>query len=140
MVICLQRGADLHMFQLMSLPLTVSCFSKIQIGFAFLVPAHLGSPRKRAVKCVCVCVCVLAVVLFELCCVNVTLYSFPVVTDHIAVRPVLISVGLTYFLLAHFTTMHACVCVVGLCVGHADAEQVIRLQDTSSECRRCRVG
>jgi len=32
-VICLQRDADLHMAQLMSLPLTVSCFSKIQIGF-----------------------------------------------------------------------------------------------------------
>ena len=56
-VICLEWGADLHMFQLMSLPLTVSCFSKIQIGFAFLVPAHLGSPGKRAVKPVwCVCV------------------------------------------------------------------------------------
>jgi len=40
----------LHMAQLMPLPLTVSCFSKIQIGFTFLVPAHLGSPRKRAVK------------------------------------------------------------------------------------------
>ena len=37
------------------LPLTVSCFSKIQIGFTFLVPAHLGSSRKRAVKRVCVC-------------------------------------------------------------------------------------
>ena len=58
MVICLERGADLHMFQLMPLPLTVSCFSKIQIGFAFLVLAHLGSPGKRAVKRVCVCVCV----------------------------------------------------------------------------------
>jgi len=44
----------LHMAQLMPLPLTVSCFSKIQIGFAFLVPAHPGSPRKRAVKRVCV--------------------------------------------------------------------------------------
>ena len=55
MVICLQRDADLHMVQLMPLPLTVSCFSKIQIGFTFLVPAHLGSPRKRAVKRVCVC-------------------------------------------------------------------------------------
>ena len=55
MVICLERGADLHMIQLMPLPLTVSCFSKIQIGFAFLVPAHLGSPRKMAVKRVCVC-------------------------------------------------------------------------------------
>ena len=41
----------------MPLPLTVSCFSKIQIGFTFLVPAHLGSPGKRAVKRVCVCVC-----------------------------------------------------------------------------------
>ena len=55
MVICLQRDADLHMVQLMPLSLTVSCFSKIQIGFTFLVPAHLGSPRKRAVKRVCVC-------------------------------------------------------------------------------------
>ena len=50
MVIYLERGADLHMAQLMRLPLTVSCFSKIQIGFTFLVPAHLGSPEKKAVK------------------------------------------------------------------------------------------
>ena len=57
MVICLERGADLHMAQLMPLPLTVSCFSKIQIVFTFLVPAHLGSPGKRAIKRVCVCVC-----------------------------------------------------------------------------------
>ena len=42
MVICLERGADLHMAQLMPLPLTASCFSKIQIGFTFLVPAHLA--------------------------------------------------------------------------------------------------
>ena len=42
--------------QLMPLQLTVSCFSEIQIGFAFLVPAHQGSPGQRAVKCVCVCV------------------------------------------------------------------------------------
>jgi len=54
MVICLERGADLHMAQLMPLPLTVSCFSEIQIGYIFLVPAHLGSPGKRAVKWVCV--------------------------------------------------------------------------------------
>ena len=53
-VVCLELGADLHVAQLMSLPLTVSCFSKIQIGFTFLVPAHLGSPRQRAVKRVCV--------------------------------------------------------------------------------------
>ena len=57
MVICLERGADFHMFQLMPLPLTISCFSKIQLGFTFLVPAHPGSPGKRAVKNVCVCVC-----------------------------------------------------------------------------------
>jgi len=54
MVICLERDADLHMAQLMPLSLTVSCFSKIQIGFTFLVPAHPGSPEKRAVKWVCV--------------------------------------------------------------------------------------
>ena len=54
MVICLERGADLHVAQRMPLPLTVSCFSKIQIGFTFLVPAHLGSPGQRAVKWVCV--------------------------------------------------------------------------------------
>jgi len=53
-VICLERGADLHMAQLMPLPLTVSCFSKIQIGFAFLVPAHPDSPGKMAVKRMCV--------------------------------------------------------------------------------------
>jgi len=55
-VICLERVADLHMAQLMSLLLTVSCFSKIEIGFTFLVPAYLGSSGKRAVKWVCVCV------------------------------------------------------------------------------------
>jgi len=56
MVICLERGADLHTAQLMPLPLTVSCSSKIQIGLTFLVPADLGSPGQRAVKGVCVCV------------------------------------------------------------------------------------
>ena len=48
MIICLERGADLQMAQLMPLPLTVSCFS------TFLVPAHPGSPGKRAVKRMCV--------------------------------------------------------------------------------------
>jgi len=46
-VICLEQGADMHMAQLMPLPLTVSCFSKIQIGFTFLVLAYLGSPGKK---------------------------------------------------------------------------------------------
>jgi len=50
MVICLERGADLHMAQLMPLPLTVSCFGKIQIGFTFLLPAHLGSPGQTVIK------------------------------------------------------------------------------------------
>jgi len=55
-VICLERGADLHMAQLMPLPLTVSCFSKIQIGFTFLVPAYPGSPEKMPLNgCVWVC-------------------------------------------------------------------------------------
>ena len=48
----------MHMAQLMPLPLTVSCSSKIQTGFTFLVPAHPGSPGQGAVKQVCVCVCV----------------------------------------------------------------------------------
>jgi len=66
-VICLERGAVLHMFQLMPLPLTVSCFSKIQIGFTFLVPAHTGNPGQRAVKRVCVCVCVAGLYTVLLC-------------------------------------------------------------------------
>jgi len=77
MVVCLELGADLHMAQLMPLPLTVSHFSKIQIGFTFLVPTHLGSPGKRAIeRCVCVCCeeCIAKLpailpVSFEVCCV-----------------------------------------------------------------------
>jgi len=60
MVISLEQGADLHMSQLMPLLLTVSCFGKIQIGFTFLVLAHLGSPGKRAITRVCMCVRVCA--------------------------------------------------------------------------------
>ena len=57
-VICLARGADLHIAQLMPLALTVSCFSKIQLVFFYLlVPAHLGSPGQRTVKWMCVIVC-----------------------------------------------------------------------------------
>jgi len=54
-VVCLEQGADLHMAQLMPLLLTVSCSSKIQTGFTFLVPAHPGSPGQGAIKQVCVC-------------------------------------------------------------------------------------
>jgi len=56
MVICLERDAHLHMAQLMPSALTVSCFSKIQIGFIFLVPAVPCSPGKGPLN---VCVCVL---------------------------------------------------------------------------------
>jgi len=62
------------MAQLMPLPLTVSCFSKIQTGVAFLVPAHRGSPGQRAVKRVCVCVClivIVVVVVVGLCLANI---------------------------------------------------------------------
>jgi len=58
MVICLEWGADLHMAQLMPLPLTVSCFSKIQIGFTFLVLAYLGSLRANSLRLLNMCVCV----------------------------------------------------------------------------------
>ena len=74
MVICLERGADLDMAQLMTLPLTVSYthihiqiyiapkivrtnlrrFSKIQTELTFLVPANPGSPGQRVVKWLCV--------------------------------------------------------------------------------------
>jgi len=77
MVICLERGADLHMAQLMPLSLAVSCFSRIQIGFTFLVPAHTGSPGKRAVKQVCVYVCyLLNIVIVPHCQMTVNLLSF----------------------------------------------------------------
>jgi len=55
MVICLVRGADLHMPQLIPLPLTVCCFCKIQIGFTFLVPAYPGSAGKGLPLNLCVC-------------------------------------------------------------------------------------
>jgi len=61
MVVCLEQGADLHMAQLMPLPLTVSCFTKIQICFTFLILAHPGSPDKGLLnRCTSAC--------FILCC------------------------------------------------------------------------
>jgi len=42
------------MAQRILLPLTVCFFSKIEIGFTFLVLAHPGSPGQRAIKRVCV--------------------------------------------------------------------------------------
>jgi len=76
MAICLERGADLHIAQLMPLPLTVSCFSKIQIGFTFLVPAHLGSSGQRAVKRVCVCLCCSTFLLIGECVLLLCLVQF----------------------------------------------------------------
>ena len=56
MVICLEQGADLHMAQLMPLPLTVSCSSKIQIGFTFLDRLTWVVPDKGLLNgCACVC-------------------------------------------------------------------------------------
>ena len=55
MVNCLERGADLHMAQLMPLPLTVCCFSKIQIGFTFWYRLTWVVPDKGLLNwCVCV--------------------------------------------------------------------------------------
>jgi len=70
MVVCLERGAALRTSRLMPLPLTVSCFSKIQIGFTFLVSAHLGSPRQMAVKRVCVLFNLLFFVSFATVCIH----------------------------------------------------------------------
>jgi len=57
MVICLERGVDLHMAQLMLLPLTISCSSKIQIGLPFWYRLTWVVPDKGPLKgCVCVCV------------------------------------------------------------------------------------
>jgi len=55
------------MAQLMPLPLTVSCFSKIQIGFTFLAPAHPNSAGQRAVKRVCDMLIQVATPLFFSC-------------------------------------------------------------------------
>jgi len=94
-VICLERGADLHMAQLMPLPLTVSSFSKIQIGFTFLVPAHLGSHEKGPLNvcvcmCVCVCVCVLALEMArpgnQHCANCIGTLSFPVGSEKLALN------------------------------------------------------
>ena len=54
-LVSLSVWSDLHMAQLMPLPLTVSCSSKIQTGFTFLLPADPGGPGQGAVKRVCVC-------------------------------------------------------------------------------------
>jgi len=61
------------MAQLMPLPLTVSCFSKIQISFTFLVPDHLGSPGKGPLNG-CLCVVIIDPITPCVCC-HTTLWS-----------------------------------------------------------------
>jgi len=56
-VICLVRGADLHTAQPMPLPLTVHCFSKIQIGFTFLVPSHPDPEKGPLNGCIGMYIC-----------------------------------------------------------------------------------
>jgi len=57
MIICLRRDADLHMAQLMPLPLTIFCCSKsrlvLLLGFTFLLPAHPRSPRQSPGAVIC---------------------------------------------------------------------------------------
>ena len=52
-----RQEGHLHMAQRISLPLTVSCFSKIQVGFTFLVPTQVVPDKGPLNGCVCVCVC-----------------------------------------------------------------------------------
>ena len=51
---CLKRGADLHMAQLMPLPLTVSCFSKIQTANCrrFIVSVYVTSNFPIFKRCI----------------------------------------------------------------------------------------
>ena len=84
MVICLE-----HMAQLMPLPLTVSCFSKIQIGFNFLVLAHPVVPEKGPLNgCVCVCVCVCLCVCVCVC-VSVGYAQTPLAFTTLSIGPTL---------------------------------------------------
>ena len=82
------------MAQLKPLPLTVSCFGKIQIGFTLLVPAHRGSPGKRAIKRVCVCVCVCSVIHLSSVLQYASHYLVLFITDNIVTQK-----GATFFTL-----------------------------------------
>ena len=55
MVICLERGADLHMVQLMPLQLTVSCSVKSRLALPFWYRLTWVFPEKGPLNgCVCV--------------------------------------------------------------------------------------
>jgi len=111
MVICLEWGADLHVAQLIPLPLTVSCYSKIQIGFTFLVPAYPGSLGKRAVKRVCVCVCVSWAVS------TVTMFDWAVVDGQVVLMQQCLSwIVMVLLLVASWTgTVESSSCPITFC-------------------------
>jgi len=72
MVICLERGADWHMAQLMPLQLTVCCFSEIQLGLPFCYRLTRVVLEKGPLNgCVCVCAVILGLWAFKLCCSNI---------------------------------------------------------------------
>ena len=57
MVVCLEQGADLHVAQLMPLPLTVSCFGKIQLVLSFWYrPTRVVLDKEQLNRYVCMCV------------------------------------------------------------------------------------
>ena len=122
MVVCLEQGADLHMAQLMPLLLTVSCFSRIQIGFTFLVLAHLGSPGKRAVKwvCVCVCVCVRACVC---ACVRACVYNLLLCFFQLEMHVRLIC-AIKVYLLTYLFAFSALTLLVGWQEGHSACKKL----------------
>jgi len=63
----------------MPLPLTVSCSSKIQIGFTFLVPAYPGYPGKEAVKWLLL---LLGTLIAYHCQLNLEFFSIVLLSSH----------------------------------------------------------
>jgi len=88
MVICLRWGAELHMAQMMPLPLTVSCFSKIQIGITFLVLAHPGNPgHSPEGHKMGVCVCWISLMYWAFCSYSCDRTKSEVVTSLAELEP-----------------------------------------------------
>ena len=85
MVTCLELGADLHMVQLMPLPLAVSCFIKIQIGFAFWYWLTRVVQDKGPLNG-CVCVCVQRAGVRTRACVRVCIYRLTCISRHLQLR------------------------------------------------------
>ena len=115
-VICLEWGADLHMVQLMPLPLTVSCFSKIQIGLLFWYRLTWVVPDKGPLKVCFVCSFVCFGVLIELSS-DVNIHEWYVVAGqtYSCLRDVLLSCcrrSLCFPLYRHWQLTHTVVCDV----------------------------